>query len=120
MVYLNASDNPDYLLVYGESGYMKLIDASFLTFSKRGNNTVSLQGKRILGATLLHGVEDTVQLYYGKAGNNCVNEVKIQVGKMVKFQITDTGEEQRFKMSTSIGTPVKVLKVARNEWYDIE
>lgn len=113
--YFDASDNPDYMLIYGESGYIKLLDMAFLSFSKRGKNSISLQGKKIIGATLLHGVEDRVNLYWA----NGKKEIMLQIGKVVKFIVTDTGEEQKFKMSTSIGSPVKVLKVAKNEWYQM-
>ncbi|MCM1441102.1 MAG: hypothetical protein NC131_18150, partial [Roseburia sp.] len=37
-IYFDASENPDYMLIYGESGYIKLLDTAFLSFSKRGNN----------------------------------------------------------------------------------
>lgn len=112
-IYFDASDNPDYMLIYGESGYIKLLDMAFLSFSKRGNNSISLQGKKIIGATLLHGIEDDVNLYWADGKK----KISLQIGKMVRFIATDTGEEQKFRMSTSIGSPVKVLKVAKNEWY---
>lgn len=114
-VYFDASENPDYMLIYGESGYIKLLDTSYLSFSKRGNNSISLQGKKIIGATLLNGAEDEVKLYW-RSGKL---DIKLQVGKMVRFIAAETGEEQKFRMSTSIGSPVKVLKVAKNEWYCI-
>lgn len=118
-IYFNASDSPDFMLIYGESGYIKLLDTAFLSFAKRGNNIISLQGKAIMGATLLHGAEDSVKLYLGNQTPSEL-EVKIQIGKMVRFMITTTGEEQKFKMSTSIGNPVKVLKLGRNDWYAIQ
>lgn len=117
--FFGASDVADYVLIYGESGYIKLLDTQFLSFAKRGNNTVSLQGKRIIGATLLHGTDDTVEMYLSTLPD-CRTEVNLQIGKMVRFNIPKTGEEQKFRMSTSIGSPVKVLKVGKNEWYAID
>ncbi|WP_300943372.1 DNA gyrase C-terminal beta-propeller domain-containing protein, partial [uncultured Duncaniella sp.] len=117
-IYFDATDNPDYMLIYAESGYMKILDTQFLSFSKRGNNTISLQGKGIVGATLIHGTEDDVDLYMGSLDNG-KQKVRIQIGKMVRFNMLATGEEQKFKMSTSIGTPVKVLRMKKNEWYAI-
>lgn len=117
-IYFDATDSPDYMLIYAESGYMKILDTQFLSFSKRGNNTISLQGKGIVGATLIHGTEDDVDLYMGSLDNG-KQKVRIQIGKMVRFNMLATGEEQKFKMSTSIGTPVKVLRMKKNEWYAI-
>lgn len=117
-IYFDATENADYMLIYGESGYMKLLDTTFLSFAKRGNNTISLQGKRIVGATLLHTAEDYVDLYFG--AEPCRMEIRVQIGKMVKFSNVTTGEEQKFKMSTSIGTPVKVLKLNKYDWYMIQ
>ena len=115
-IYLDATDNPDYMLLYGESGYVKLLDTAYLSFSKKGNNAISLQGKRINGAILLRGSEDTAKLFMNRKGS-AEMDIKMQIGKMVRFQITTTGEEQKFKMSTSIGSPTKILRVLKNEWY---
>lgn len=115
LLYFDATDTPDYMLIYGESGYLKFLDAAYLGFSKRGNNTISLQGKRILGAIFLHGSEDEFKLYNGTGRL----DLKVQIGKVVKF-VASTGEEQRFKMTTSIGAPTKVLKLGRNDWYYME
>lgn len=117
-IYFDATDSSDYMLIYGESGYIKLLDTAYLAFSKRGNNTVSLQGKNIVGATLLHGQEYDLTLYGGSVKGT--REIRLQVGKVVKFTAVSTGEEQKFKMSTSIGNPVKVLKVTKNEWYALQ
>ena len=46
-------------------------------------------------------------------------ELKVQIGKVVKF-VASTGEEQKFKMTTSIGNPTKVLKLNKNDWYYME
>ncbi|MCM1230227.1 MAG: hypothetical protein NC489_08840 [Ruminococcus flavefaciens] len=115
LVYFDATDNADYMLIYGESGYLKFLDAAYLAFSKRGNNTISLQGKKIIGAIFLHGSEDNLALYNGSGKL----ELKVQIGKVVKF-VASTGEEQKFKMATSIGTPTKVLKLGKNDWYCME
>lgn len=114
MIYFDATDSADYMLIYGESGYLKFLDAAYLAFSKRGNNTISLQGKKIIGALYLHGTVDQITLYNG-AGRL---DLKVQIGKVVKF-ITSTGEEQKFKMTTSIGAPTKVLKLGKNDWYHL-
>ena len=75
-----------------------------------------MSGKKICGAIALHGVEDYAELYMTTA-TPAKMKVKIQIGKTVIFNVTETGQEQKFKMSTSIGTPVKVLKISRNEWF---
>ena len=67
---------------------------------------------------MLHTNEAYVDLMLGL--KPCKMEVCIQIGKNVKFNNLTTGEEQRFKMTTSIGTPVKVLKLNKNDWYLIQ
>lgn len=118
-MYFDASEFMDHILIYGESGYIKLLDAAYLSFAKRGNNSISLQGKKILGARMLTTepeVPDKTMLYWA----NGAEEIMIEYGgKGVTFTNLDTKETQRFKMSTSIGSPVKVLKVSKNEWYCI-
>ena len=64
---------------------------------------------------MLHGVEDSLELCMSTS-KIPVRTCTIQIDKMVKFR-TDDGNEQKFKMSTSIGSPVKVLKVNKNDWY---
>lgn len=117
-VYFDASENADYILMYGESGYMKLLDTGYLSFSKRGNNVITMQGKKIIGATLLHGSDSVISLYHASMEKGCSN-VKVEVDKTVKFIVSDK-EVYKFKMSTSIGTPVKVLRCTKYEWYWIE
>ena len=115
LVYFDATDSPDYMLIYGESGYLKFLNAAYLAFSKRGNNTISLQGKKIVGAMFVHGPEGGLTLY----NNTGSLELRVEIGKVVKF-VASTGEEQKFKMATSIGSPTKVLKLGKNDWYYME
>lgn len=115
LVHLEATDEADYMLIFGESGYIKILDCNFLSFSGRRNNTISLNGKRILGAVSLHGSEDTMTLYTAMAKPYRFG-IRIQIGPTVKFTL-DTGEEHRFKMSTSIGSPTKVIKTQKTGWY---
>lgn len=115
-IYFDASKYLDHILIYGESGYIKLLDAAYLSFAKRSNNSISLQGKKIIGALMMSaeaGATDTIRLYWA----NGKEKLQVEYDKMVKFTNVGTGESQRFKMSTSIGSPVKVLKVSKNEWY---
>ena len=106
----------DYVLIYGESGYLKILDTQYMGFSKKGINTITMGTKKILGAITLHGVEDFTELFMGTVTPYRM-KVKIQVGKTVKFKIQETGQEQNFKMSTAIGTPTKVLKLNKSDWY---
>ena len=115
MVTLEATDDADYLLVYGESGYIKILDCNFLSFAKRANNTISLNGKHILGAVVIHGANDDLTLYLADAKPYRF-DIKLQIGNMIKFTL-GSGEEHRFKMSTSIGNPVKCIKAKQNTWY---
>lgn len=43
-------------------------------------------------------------------------EISLEIGKSIVFK-AESGETQKFKMSTSIGSPVKVLKKNKNDFY---
>ena len=46
--------------------------------------------------------------------------ISIQIGKMVTFKNVNSGEQQKFKMSTTIGNPTKILKVTKDVWYRMD
>ena len=119
-LYFGATDDADYMLVYAESGYIKLLDMSFLAFAKRANNSISLHGKNIMGATLIHGVEDKIRLISPNVARTGSTTISIQIGKMVTFKNVNSGEQQKFKMSTTIGNPTKILKVTKDVWYRMD
>lgn len=112
-VYL--SDTDKYMFIYGESGYVKVLDTVYMSFAKRGNNCVSMTGKKIYDIVPLSSNKSKLHLY-DKAG---AIDIDILVDKNIEF-VASTGEKQKFKMSTSIGNPVKVLKKAKNEFYRIK
>ena len=116
--WLNAVDDPGYLFIYGDSGYIKLLDTQYLSFSKRGNNSIGMDGRKILGAWLLHGSEETVSLYLPGAAKPKM-WVRVQIGAMTRFCV-ETGEEKKIRMSTSIGNPTRIIQVPRNGWYRFE
>lgn len=112
-VYMTDTDK--YVFIYGESGYVKVMDTMYMSFAKRGNNCASLSGKTIYGIVPLHETNSELKLY-DVAG---VIKIGIKVDKLIEFSAS-TGEVQRFKMSTSIGNPIKVLKKSKNEFYRIK
>lgn len=112
MVYFDMSTT-DQMLVYGESGYIKIIDTMYLTFNKRKASSITLNGKAIIGATsLVSGTENKFKFYDNKGSLG----IKIVVDKTVQFS-TDKGETQKFKMATSIGNPIKVFKKNKTDFY---
>lgn len=103
----------DQIMVYGESGYLKILDTMYLAFNKKKASYISLSGKNIIGAIgLRNGTDNKMTMYDAKGELG----ITIEVDKMVKFS-TDKGESQKFKISTSIGNPVKVFKKTKNEYY---
>lgn len=111
-VYGNAETK--FLMIYGESGYIKIMDTAFMSFAKRGNNSISLQGKTIYDVVHIMDSSQTLKLY----DNTGTTGITVEIDKMIKFKL-DSGETQKFKMSTSIGNPVKVFKKGKNEFYKI-
>lgn len=115
VVYLDMSDEDDYLMIMCESGYIKLVEAAYLAFNKKGVNIISLQGKSASNALMLHGTKPAVNLY---SSNGRIG-ITMNIDKKVEM-VTETGEKQKFAITTSIGSPVKVLKMNKYEWYLFE
>lgn len=108
-------EKTDQIMLYGESGYVKALDTNCMSFSKYSANVITMPGKSIIGVvSISNSAINKVVMYDGKA----VQEITIEVDKVVKFT-TESGETQRFKLSTSIGNPVKVFKKSKNEYYQL-
>jgi len=108
-----------YLMVYGESGYAKLMDVQYLAFSKRGNNIVTLNGKRVDGAIGVGtGNDGSSSIEVFAMGKDKVNHRKgvITIDKMVEFAM-DNLAAQKFRVGTSVTTPTKLFKLNKNDWY---
>lgn len=105
----------DYIMVYGEYGYMKVLDARLLKFNKRKPVAITL-GKDIMGAVPVDA-EHGPYIMYDEIGDV---KFTIEVDKMVKMTMLDVDNSQKFKIGTSISSPVKVLKKGRNEFYQIK
>ena len=107
----------DYVMLYGEFGYMKVLDARLLKFNKRKPAPIVL-GKDIFGAVPIaaDGSHDPYVL------SDEIGDVQIDISidKMVHLHLIDSDATQKFKIGTSISTPVKVLKKGRNEFYQIK
>lgn len=103
-----------YIMIYGESGYIKVLDTVYLNFSKKGNNCISLQGKGIYGSV---PISDNSQKFTMYDVNGALG-ITLDIDKTIKFT-ADSGETQKFKMSTSIGSAIKVLKKSKYEFYKI-
>ena len=118
MFYVDMSVS-DFLFIYGESGYVKLLSTEYLVFKKK-ISSINMSGKIVTGVVGL-SAESTKNKYALYDCNGC-STIKITLtGKsnnIAEF-ITSKGESQRLKISTSIGNPVKVFKKGRNEYYTI-
>ena len=113
LMYFRMKDT-DLIMLYGESGYVKFIDTMFLTFPKKKAACVGMNGKHIIGAVALsraHMNKCAVYDQYGKT------DLEIEVDKQVMFRSGD--DVRKFKLSTTIGNPVKVFKKSKLEYYAI-
>lgn len=109
-----AGEACPYVLVYGESGYIKLLDTAYLGFSKRGVDSISMKGKGVYDIVPLAGREANVTLYNRKG----VTKLKITVDDRIRFE-TENGSKKSFPLSTTISNPVKLLSATKYEFYRI-
>lgn len=103
-------DHIDQIMIYGESGYVKAMDTMYLAFNKRKTASITL-GKRIIGVVGLSPKTDLSMI-----DNRGETKLEVVVGKTVQFT-TDRGESQKFKLTSSIGNPIKVFKKTKNDFY---
>ena len=103
--------NASHWLLYSEFGFMKAINASILKYSKKHTQTINMDGRYIQGIVPI--MNNIGKLwYYNKDG---AIQMDVEIGKMVRLS---TGRvETKFRLGTTIGTPVKALKNGRNEFY---
>lgn len=101
-----------YLMIYGESGYIKILDTNYLGFSKKTANCISMKGKAVYNVVPLDNKETSITLYNTKGAMG----MTITLGDKIQFK-TDTGAKKNFPMSTSIGNPVKLLSVGKHDFY---
>lgn len=103
----------DYLMIYTEYGYMKTVMTSNLKITKRPK-PIDMGGKTIIGIVPIQNGSADVQYYDGY--KSC--QMYINAGKMIKLQ-TDDKETVSYRLGTTIGSPVKVLKKGHNEFYQL-
>ena len=106
--------NASHWLLYSEFGFMKAINASILKYSKKHTQTINMEGRYIQGIVPI--VNNIGKLwYYSKDG---AIQMDVEIGKMVRLSIGKV--ETKFRLGTTIGTPVKALKNGRNEFYQFK
>jgi DNA gyrase/topoisomerase IV subunit A len=104
----------EYLLLYGENGYVKVVPTSYLTISKKDDDFVTMTNKNIKGVLGLGPNMNRIVLYEleGK------HELTVSVhNKTVLFSYN--GAEKEIEVGYSISTPSKVFKKSKNEYYEI-
>jgi len=112
-VFFDMSDT-QYLLLYGESGYIKVLDAAYLGFTNKDDKIV-LQDKNIFGVIALPDKHYKLRLYDA----NGKSDITCDIDKNITFN-TEDGNEHKFKMSTTISSPIKVFKKTKNEFYHLK
>lgn len=107
--------NADYMMIYGESGYFKLVDINYLTFKRKISAVEFAKGiNGILSISL--SAKKTKFMRYDTSGRT---EFMFENGKQLRVTSGDK-IDQKLKLSTTIGNPTKVLKMSKNEFYHIE
>lgn len=104
-----------HMLIYGEFGYMKAIPTNVLKYNRKRPQVIDMDGKTIQGIVPLIDGQTKAKVY----GWDGVQELMIEAGKMIHLKLVGTKDEFKFRMGTTIGAPVKVLKKGRNEYYQI-
>ena len=113
-----AAADLDYLMIYGESGYIKFMCSDYMTY-KRNISSISASGKEVYSAVGLKGSDAKNKfMMYDDKGQSALTISINKDGNSVTFS-TSGGESQKFKIGSSIGKPIKVFKKAKNEYYTI-
>lgn len=101
-----------HMMIWGDRGYAKVVQMSTLKFNRKRLQGVAMPGKSI--RTILPittGDSKRYQLYSWKGRV----PITVQVGKYIVMTIGK--DEVRIKPGNTISTPVKVLKIEHNEYY---
>ena len=110
---IHTTGEHPYLLVYGESGYIKILDTSFLTFNTRKPNIIAMKGKNVYNLVPIDK-NGSITLYGAKGST------KMDIKISDKVVITDpAGKTRNVKLATSIGDPTKLLSVGKHEFYQL-
>lgn len=110
-------DGESSILIYGDSGYVKLLSSKCLTYNRKGYGTLTLAKRQIMGAAVIHASPGFVDVSFQGAGEPIRCGVTID-NKMIRF---DGGKalSAKFKPSTTISAPARLLNAKRGEWYQI-
>lgn len=110
-------ESTPYIFLYGESGYAKILDTAYLGFAKNGNNCISFQDKAIYGVVSVSREKHADLTLYDTEG-----KLKIKIDIDDKISLTTDGMKKPaiFSRSTTIGSPVKIFKKGKHEFYRIQ
>lgn len=113
-IYIPKSAN--YLMIYGESGYAKILMTSALVqkTTRKSNACITMSGKAIYYAVPMTTASSTIKLYSGKGKQ----KIDISIDKNVV--LSGNGKTTKTALSTSIASPTKVFKVGKHEFYRIK
>lgn len=102
-----------HMLIWGDRGYVKAIQVSTMKLNRKHPQGISMPGKTIRTVIPLPAADTkNVNLY---SWNGCTPISASVHNMMVTLVIGDN--EVRFKVGNTISTPVKVLKIGHNEYY---
>lgn len=110
-------NDANYLMIYGESGYAKIIDTMILVpkTTRKTNSCINMDGKSIYYAVPIDMVESTLKLY-SKDGKK---KIDLNIDKKITFSVNGKSLAKT-ALSTSIAAPTKIFKVGKHEFYRIK
>lgn len=112
-----TDESTPYIFLYGESGYAKILDTQYLGFSKRGNNCISFQNKAIYGVVSVSKEKHADLILYDAEGKL---PIKIDIGDKISLLANGMKTPATFTRSTTIGSPIKIFKKGKYEFYRIQ
>lgn len=113
---IHIPEEAKYLMIYGESGYAKVMSTMALVpkTSRKSTASITMSGKMIYYALPLDDEKSTVRLYTGKG------KTKLDVDIDKRVSISANGKSvSKTALSTSIAMPTKLFKVGKHEFYRV-
>ncbi len=104
----------EFIFIYGESGYMKVIATKYLSFAKRKDNFIDMAGKAIFDIHSINSL-DMFRIYINGTHMDyqfVINDTAITISD-------SEGKVNKMRLATTLASPSKILKANKNDFYNI-
>lgn len=103
----------EFIIMYGDSGYVKILDAAYLSTGGKKNDYISMMGKNIKGVVSFKN-KGKISLY------ELTGEIEIRIEVKGDEVFMYAGDKvSKIKLSSTIGASAKLFKKSKNELYEI-